>query len=174
MVLIISKFTFIFILVGHDLFTLESAVILPLTYEFATVGPIHFALSISFVEFPITVKQSLLVVHNILVVLIKLHDSFPAPLAIFEIAYIMVTSDIFYLTVSIESTLVKVTMQLIVVGILFAFEYVTHRVLEFTTDDLVVLEFSREMCVVVLETKIEKLSFTMSHIIFPFPFILDL
>ena len=172
MILIISKLTLVNILVVHELFTLEPAVILPLAFESATVRPLHNALTISFVEFPFALKLSLLMVHNILIVLIEFHNSFSAPLAILKAAYIMVTSNIFDFTISIESALDEGAMEFIVIRMLLRLKNITQRVLKFTIDDLIIIKFSGKMGVVVM--KVDELSFAVSYIILPFTNILDL
>ena len=138
MVLVVSKFSLVDVWVYHELLTLASEVVHPLAFESATVWPVHDSESISFVEFPLAFELSLLEVHDILVVLIELHASFSAPLAILKHADIMVTSNIFDLSISIESTFNKGTVQIAIVWMLFRFENVTHRVLVFTADDLII------------------------------------
>jgi len=84
----------------------------------------------------------------------------------------MIASNIVCLSISIESSPDKGTTQLDVVWMLFRFEHVTHRVLKFTADELIIFKYSREMSIVLLEK--EELSFAMSLIIFPLTDILDL
>ena len=123
---VILKTSFIEILIWHFQLALDTAVIAPQSGELAFIRPLHFSVSISFIEFPFTFEPCWDILADNVIILIYAHQSISTSFAVFKHASVAISTSVLDLAPAVKPALFEMAMFEVV---MLALKVATYKLL---------------------------------------------